>query len=119
MTRLARPESIDMKKSVFVWIVCLATTATALAQTAAAPPLASPLTFDEAIAIALEAQPGTIAEIGLERADGTVVIEIEVVNEAGEEIEFHLDAQSGEILSTWTDDDPTDDPGQTTEDKDG
>lgn len=84
------------------------------------PPLASPLTFNEAIAIALAKQPGTVAEIALERWSGRVVVDIEVVNDAGDEIEFLLDPVSGEILATWTDDDPGDDPGQTTEtDPDG
>ncbi|MEM6902224.1 MAG: PepSY domain-containing protein [Pseudomonadota bacterium] len=75
-----------------------------------AQPLASPLTFDEAIAIALEAQPGTIAEVALERDFDRVVIEIEVVNELDQEVEFKLDAQTGAILSTHIDDDPSDDP---------
>ena len=73
--------------------------------------MASPLTFDQAIAIALEAQPGTIDEVALERADGRVVIDIEVINEDGDEVEFMLDAESGEILSIRTDYDPADDPG--------
>ncbi|MDP5218127.1 PepSY domain-containing protein [Ruegeria sp. 2205SS24-7] len=77
------------------------------------PPLASPLTFNEAISIALEEQPGTIAEIALERSNGDVVIDIEVINEVGDEVEFHLDPATGEILSSWTDDDPGDDPGET------
>ncbi|MEM7021721.1 MAG: PepSY domain-containing protein [Pseudomonadota bacterium] len=81
-----------------------------LAQAGAEPPLASSLTFDEAIAIALEAQPGTIAEVALDRANGRVVIDIEVVDAAGHEIELALDAESGEILWTHVDDDPTDDP---------
>lgn len=76
-------------------------------------PLASSLTFNEAIAIALEEQPGTIAEIALERSNGDVVIDIEVINDVGDEIEFHLDPETGEILSSWTDDDPSDDPGET------
>ena len=80
------------------------------AQSSSEPPLASPLTFDEAIAIALEAQPGTIAEVALDRANGRVVIDIEVVNANGDEVEFALDAKSGEILWTHIDDDPTDDP---------
>ncbi len=84
------------------------------------PPLASPLTFNEAIAIALAEQPGTIAEIALERSDGDVVIDIEVINEVGDEIEFHLDPETGDILYSWTDDDPSDDPGETDdEDSDG
>ena len=80
------------------------------AQTDPEPPLASPLTFDQAIAIALEEQPGEIAEVALDRANGRVVIDIEVVDENGEEVEFALDAQTGEILWTHIDDDPTDDP---------
>ncbi len=76
------------------------------------PPLASPLTFDEAIAIALKAQPGDIAEVALDRAEGRVVIDIEVINAAGEEVEFQLDARTGEIISTWIDDNPEDDPGE-------
>lgn len=84
----------------------------ASAQSTSEPPLASPLTFDEAIAIALEAQPGTIAEVALDRANGRVVIDIEVVNADGDEVEFALDAESGEILWTHIDDDPTDDPGE-------
>lgn len=80
------------------------------AGSASEPPLASPLTFDAAIAIALAEQPGEIAEIALERADGKVVIEIEVVAVSGEEHEFHLDPQSGAVLNRWRDDDPSDDP---------
>ncbi|WP_371223260.1 hypothetical protein [Roseovarius sp. 2305UL8-3] len=41
------------------------------------------------------------------------MIDIEVVTEAGEEAEFHLDPESGDILATLTDDDPSDDPGET------
>ena len=81
-----------------------------LAQSPSDPPLASPLTFDEAIAIALEAQPGTIAEVALDRANGRVVIDIEVVDAAGNEVEMALDAESGEILWTHIDDDPANDP---------
>ena len=68
------------------------------------------LTIDDAVAIALEAQPGTIAEAEEGQFDGRVVAEIEVVNEIGEEIEFTIDLASGEVLSVVTDDDPTDDP---------
>ena len=84
------------------------------------PPLASSLTFNKGIAIALEAQPGTIAEIALEHSNGDVVIDIEVINDVGDEIAFHLDPETGEILSSWTDEDPSDDPGETDdEDSDG
>ncbi|MEM6760368.1 MAG: tripartite tricarboxylate transporter substrate-binding protein [Pseudomonadota bacterium] len=69
-----------------------------------------PLTLDEAAAIALDAQPGTLAEVEEGQFDGRRVAEIEVLTEAGDEIEFAIDLASGEILSVVTDDDPTDDP---------
>ncbi|MEM7041694.1 MAG: PepSY domain-containing protein [Pseudomonadota bacterium] len=84
----------------------------ALAEPHDKPPLASPLTFDQAIAIALAEQPGEVFEIALERHDARVVTDIEVVNEAGHEVEFTLDARTGEILSTKIDDEPSDDPGE-------
>lgn len=68
------------------------------------------LSVEEAIAIALEAQPGTIGEAELDQFEGRPAYDIEVVNGAGQEIEFKVDAETGEILNTWTDDDPTDDP---------
>ncbi|MDJ0992017.1 MAG: PepSY domain-containing protein [Dinoroseobacter sp.] len=68
------------------------------------------LTAEDAISIALEAEPGTIAEAELDQYEGRQVFDIEVLNAAGEEIEFQIDAQTGEILNEWIDDDPTDDP---------
>lgn len=68
------------------------------------------LTAEEAIAIALEAQTGTIGEAELDQFDGREVYDIEVINDAGQEIEFKVDVLTGDILNTWTDDDPTDDP---------
>lgn len=65
---------------------------------------------DQAVAIALAAQPGTIAEAELDQFEGRAAYDIEVVNAAGDEIEFKVDAETGEILNVWTDDDPTDDP---------
>ena len=92
----------------------------AQAQSMSKPPLASPLSFDAAIASAVAEQPGEIVEIGLERADGTVVIEIEVLAASGAEHEFHLDPVSGVVLNQWRDDDPSDDPDGTSDaDPDG
>jgi len=84
---------------------------TAVAQSTDLPPLASPLTFDEAIAIALAEADGTIAEVALDRLDGVVVIDIEVAQANGTEAEFTLDAQTGEIIASMIDDNPADDPG--------
>lgn len=79
----------------------------AVAQTASETPA---ITVEEAIAIALEAQEGTIGEAELDQFEGRPAYDIEVVNAAGDEIEFKVDAETGEILNQWTDDDPTDDP---------
>lgn len=85
------------------------TVAPVLALAASETPAPS-LAVEQAIAIALEAQPGTIAEAELDQFEGKPVYDIEIVNAAGEEIEFKVDAATGEILNKWTDDDPTDDP---------
>ena len=68
------------------------------------------LSAEEAIAIALAAQPGTIGEAELDTFKGKPAYDIEVINDAGDEIEFKIDAANGEILNVWTDDDPSDDP---------
>lgn len=68
------------------------------------------MTVDDAIAIALETQPGTIGEAELDVFEGKSAYDIEVINQAGKEIEFKIDAETGEILNVWTDDDPGDDP---------
>ena len=70
----------------------------------------TPLTIEEAIAIALEAQPGTVAEAEPDQFEGRPVIDIEIVNDAGQEVEFKVDVETGEILNQWIDDDPSDDP---------
>lgn len=68
------------------------------------------LTIDEAIAIALEAQPGIVAEAEPDQFEGRPVIDIEIVNDAGQEVEFKVDVETGQILNQWIDDDPSDDP---------
>ncbi|WP_424972709.1 PepSY domain-containing protein [Dinoroseobacter sp. S76] len=83
----------------------------AMAQSTAEPPLASPLTFDAAIAIALAEADGTIVEVALDRLDGIVVIDIEVAQADGTEAEFQLNAQTGEIVASMIDENPADDPG--------
>ncbi|MEM1078841.1 MAG: PepSY domain-containing protein [Pseudomonadota bacterium] len=100
------------------WIPTMAATAvittlgvSAMAQTASEPPLASPLTFDAAIAIALAEASGEIVEVALDRLDGVVVIDIEVAQTNGTEAEFMLNAQTGEIIASMIDENPADDPG--------
>lgn len=67
------------------------------------------LSKDDAIAIALNAQQGTIVEAEKDEYNGRVVYDIEVLTAASEEVEFKVDAETGAILDKWTDDDPTDD----------
>ncbi|MCV6586059.1 MAG: PepSY domain-containing protein [Marinibacterium sp.] len=81
----------------------------AAAQTTATPP-GPALTAQDASAIALALQPGTIGEAELDEYDGKPAYDIEVVTEAGQEVEFKIDAATGEVLHTWTDDDPSNDP---------
>lgn len=68
------------------------------------------ITVEEAVAIALEAQPGTIGEAEIDTFEGKPTYDVEVVNQAGEEIEFKIDAETGDILNKWVDDDPSNDP---------
>lgn len=91
------------------------TTLTASLSILAAPGFAqsaerAPLTIDQAIAIALEAQAGTVAEAEPDLFEGRPVIDIEIVNDAGQEVEFKIDVETGQILNHWIDDDPSDDP---------
>ena len=69
-----------------------------------------PLTIDQAVAIALEAQAGSVGEAEPDIFEGRPVIDIEIVNEAGQEVEFRIDIETGQILDQWIDDDPSDDP---------
>ncbi|WP_375568050.1 PepSY domain-containing protein [Ahrensia marina] len=103
MITTSKPLSVALALSLLVAPI----TAQALAQTA---PEAPAISVEEAVAIALQAQAGTIGEAELDQFEGRPAYDIEVVNAAGEEIEFKVDAETGEILNQWTDDDPTDDP---------
>lgn len=85
----------------------LASSAIALSN---ATPSSATLTAEDAIAIALELQPGTIGEAELDEYEGKPAYDVEVVTEAGDEIEFKIDATTGEVLNEWIDDDPSDDP---------
>ena len=76
---------------------------------------AASISVEKATAIALEAQPGIIAEVELDQFEGKPAYDIEIVNTAGKEIEFKVDAVTGEILNRWIDDDPTDDPDASTD----
>lgn len=99
---------ITISKPATVLLVVGLFAAPTLAQAGSKAPTV--VTVEEAIAIALAAQSGTIAEAELDQFEGRPAYDIEVVNAAGEEVEFKVDAETGEILNQWTDDNPADDP---------
>ncbi|MGD1886910.1 MAG: PepSY domain-containing protein [Cohaesibacteraceae bacterium] len=98
---------ITTSKPIAIALAASLLAAPVLAQTASETPAIS---VEQAIAIALEVQAGTIGEAELDQFEGRAAYDIEVVNAAGDEIEFKVDAETGEILNQWTDDAPTDDP---------
>lgn len=75
----------------------------AVAQTAEKPAAVEVIGFDQAAAIALEAQPGMVKEIERERDDGVEVFEVEVKSDEGE-FEILINAATGEILSVEEED---------------
>ena len=62
------------------------------------------ISFDQAVEIALADVPGQVVEAELEREDGVVVWEIEVVDSQNQLFEFEIDANSGDILEKELDD---------------
>ena len=94
---------------------CVLNPAFALSASDVAPALSA----EDAIAIALKVQPGTIGEAELDEFEGKRAYDIEVINDAGDEIEFKIDAETGAILNQWTDDDPSNDPVSALDDADG
>ncbi len=62
------------------------------------------LSMEEAIATAKTQFPGQVLEAELEREDGQVVYEIEIVSTTGVVTEIKVDAESGELLSSKIED---------------
>ncbi|WP_147127052.1 PepSY domain-containing protein [Shimia ponticola] len=56
------------------------------------------VTEEAAIAAALEAVPGEVQEVELEREDGAQVYEIEILAEDGTETEVEIAAATGDVL---------------------
>ena len=76
----------------------------AVAQTAADTNPETTITINEALAIAQEAQAGTVEEIERDREAGVVVYEVEIATADGE-VEVIIDAATGEVLSVEQEDD--------------
>jgi len=56
------------------------------------------VTIDEAIKTASEKVPGKVVEAELEKKDGTLVWEIEIVTAEKKVMEIHIDAESGAVI---------------------
>jgi uncharacterized membrane protein YkoI len=54
---------------------------------------------------ATDQHPGRVSEAELERKGGRYVYEVDIVNDKGVKTELELDAKTGEVLSTETDND--------------
>ena len=65
---------------------------------------ATGLTEEQIIEIALTEIPGEVLEIEQDREDGVEVYEVEIMDEAGDEFELILAAETGEILEVEEDD---------------
>ena len=62
------------------------------------------LSNEQAVAIALAQVPGKVAETEIEKEDGVLVWEVEVVNNQNEIYEITIDANTGEVLEKELDD---------------
>jgi len=60
---------------------------------------AAKITVDQAIKTATEKTPGKVIEVELEKEDGKVLWEIEVVTAEGKVAKMHVDAESGAIIA--------------------
>lgn len=59
----------------------------------------------QAIEIALNAAPGEVQKSELEREDGVMVYEIEILTAEGFEMEVEIDAGTGDVLEVEVEDD--------------
>lgn len=74
--------------------------AASLMTTVSAHGLSAQASLSEAqvIEIALAEMPGTVSETELERDDGQLIYEIEILTADGVEMEIEISAETGEIL---------------------
>ena len=72
--------------------------------TAQSAAVATGLTEEQIIEIALLEVPGEVTEVELERKRGTQFYEVEILGEDGVEMEVHIAAEDGDILRVKADD---------------
>ena len=69
---------------------------------------ATGLSMEQAIEIALLEVPGEVQEAELEREDGVMVYEIEILDANGQEFEIEIAADTGEVIEIEAEDDDDD-----------
>lgn len=78
---------------------------------------ATALTEDQAIEIALAEVPGTVQDTELEREDGVMVFEIEILATDGTEMEVEIDANTGTIIEVEAEEEDHDDDDDDNDDE--
>ena len=75
--------------------------------------VASPLTLDQATAIAVQASPGTVTEVDQDVEPTGPVFDVTIQHPDGTETKVQVDANTGQVLSTETEgqDGQDDQPG--------
>ena len=71
------------------------------------------VTMEQAIQTAKAKYPGRVVEAELESEDGALVYEVEIVSASGMEQEIEVDAQSGNILGSESENEANDDADET------
>lgn len=59
----------------------------------------SRISIEDAMSIATEQIPGEVVKVELDREDGILIYEIEIINTQGIKYEIEIDAQTGRILN--------------------
>lgn len=63
----------------------------------------SRISIEDAMSIATEQIPGEVVKVELDRDDGILIYEIEIINTQGIKYEVEIDAQTGRILKMQLD----------------
>ena len=75
--------------------------------------IATGLTEEQIIEIALTEVPGEVAEVELERSHGQAIFEVEIVDVNGVEMELEISADTGDILAIEAEGDDCDKDDET------
>ncbi|MCQ6557145.1 PepSY domain-containing protein [Paenibacillus mendelii] len=99
-----------MNKKIWIVSIAVATIIAGSGSAIAANNASTTISKDKAKEIALQAVPGTVTDIELEREHGISMYEVEINKKNSlEEVDVHIAADSGKVLSIVNDDDDHDD----------